>query len=92
MIEKSNAIRKLAQELITLPNVVTDIQDKSLSSVLEKNSSKIVTIAGKKFLEIVDESIPFDPRLPRISSLLFDRAKELERGCQSIRNAKSKTR
>jgi predicted ribosome quality control (RQC) complex YloA/Tae2 family protein len=90
VIAKSNAIRKLAQELITLPNAVTDIQDKSLSSVLEKNSSKIVTIAGKKFLEIVDESIPFESRLPKISSLLFDRAKELERGCQSIRIAKSK--
>jgi predicted ribosome quality control (RQC) complex YloA/Tae2 family protein len=90
VIEKSNAIRKLAQELMTLSNVVTDIQDKSLSSALEKNSSKIVTIAGRKFLEVVDESIPFDPRLPRTSSLLFDRAKELERGCQSIRNAKSK--
>ena len=90
VIEKSNAIRKLAQELMTLSNVMTDIQDKSLSSVLEKNSSKIVTIAGRKFLEVVDESIPFDPRLPRTSSLLFDRAKELERGCQSIRNAKSK--
>lgn len=90
VIEKSNAIRKLAQELMTLSNVVTDIQDKSLSSVLEKNSSKIVTIAGRKFLEVVDESIPFDPRLPRTASLLFDRAKELERGCQSIRNAKSK--
>ncbi|MGB7960769.1 MAG: NFACT RNA binding domain-containing protein, partial [Nitrososphaeraceae archaeon] len=90
VIEKSNAIRKLAQELMTLSNVVTDIQDKSLSSVLEKNSSKIVAIAGRKFLEVVDESIPFDPRLPRTSSLLFDRAKELERGCQSIRNAKSK--
>ncbi|MGB8643089.1 MAG: ribosome rescue protein RqcH [Nitrososphaeraceae archaeon] len=90
VIEKSNAIRKLAQELMTLSNVMTDIQDKSLSSVLEKNSSKIVAIAGRKFLEVVDESIPFDPRLPRTSSLLFDRAKELERGCQSIRNAKSK--
>lgn len=90
VIEKSNAIRKLAVELMALPNVMTDFQDKSLTSVLEKNSSKIVTIAGRKFLEIVDESIPFDPRLPRISSLLYDRAKELERGCQSIRNAKSR--
>ena len=90
VIEKSNAIRKLAQELMTLSNVVNDVQDKSLSSVLEKNSSKVDTIAGRKFLEVVDESIPFDPRLPRTSSLLFDRAKELERGCQSIRNAKSK--
>jgi predicted ribosome quality control (RQC) complex YloA/Tae2 family protein len=90
VIEKSNAIRKLAQELMTLSNVVTDTQDKSLSSALEKNCSKIVIIAGRKFLEVVDESVPFDPRLPRTSSLLFDRAKELERGCQSIRNAKSK--
>ncbi|MGH9950746.1 MAG: ribosome rescue protein RqcH, partial [Nitrososphaeraceae archaeon] len=90
VIEKSNAIRKLAQELMTLSNVVTDVQDKSLSSVLENNSSKVDTIAGRKFLEVFDESIPFDPRLPRTSSLLFDRAKELERGCQSIRNAKSK--
>jgi predicted ribosome quality control (RQC) complex YloA/Tae2 family protein len=90
VIEKSSAIRRLAQELMTLPDAVTDIEDKSLSAVLEKNSSKIVTIAGRKFLEIVDESIPFDPRLPRISSLLFDRAKELERGCESIKNAKSR--
>ena len=40
VIEKSNAIRKLAQELMTLSNVVTDIQDKSLSSA-----------SGKKLLE-----------------------------------------
>jgi predicted ribosome quality control (RQC) complex YloA/Tae2 family protein len=90
VIEKSNAVRKLAQELMILPNTATDIREKSLSSVLEKNSAKIVTVAGRKFLEVVDESIPFDPRLPRTSSILFDRAKELERGCQSIRNAKSR--
>jgi predicted ribosome quality control (RQC) complex YloA/Tae2 family protein len=90
VIEKSNTIRRLALDLMTLPNDMTDFQDKSLSSVLEKNSSNIVTISGRKFLEIDDESIPFDPRLPRMSSLLYDRAKELERGCQSIRNAKSR--
>jgi predicted ribosome quality control (RQC) complex YloA/Tae2 family protein len=90
VIEKSSAIRNLAQELMTLPNLETDIQDKSLSSILEKHSSEIVTIAGRRFLEILNESIPFDPQLPRTSSLLFDRAKELERGCQSIRSAKSR--
>ena len=90
VIEKSNAIRNLAQELKTLPDIVADDQYKSLSSVLEKSSSKIVTVAGRKFLEIADEAIPFDTRLARTSSLLFDRAKELERGCESIRNAKSR--
>ena len=90
VIEKSNSIRKLAQELMILPNIATDIHNQPLSPVLEKNSSKIVTIAGKEFLEIVNESIPFDPHLPKTSSLLFNRAKELERGCQSIRNAKSR--
>jgi hypothetical protein len=69
---------------------VTDIRDKSLTSILEKHSSEIVTVAGRKFLQVLNESVPFDPHLPRTSSLLFDRAKELERGCQSIRNAKSR--
>ena len=71
VIEKSNTIRKLAQELMILPNIATDIHNQPLSPVLEKNSSKIVTIAGKEFLEIVNESIPFDPHLPKTSSLLF---------------------
>ncbi|HZD34410.1 MAG TPA: ribosome rescue protein RqcH [Nitrososphaeraceae archaeon] len=90
VIEKSNAIRKLAQELMTLPTIVTDTQDKSLTSILEKHSSEIVKVAGRELLQVLNESIPFDPHLPRTSSLLFDRAKELERGCQSIRNAKSR--
>lgn len=90
VLSKSNQIRKLAHELMTFSNVMTNVQDTSFTRTLELNSSRIVTIGGRNFLEIGNESLPFDPRLPRMSSLLFDRAKELERGCLSIRNAKSK--
>src|ERR671919_675592 len=37
VIEKSNAIRNLAQELKILPDIVDDIQYKSLSSILRKH-------------------------------------------------------
>jgi predicted ribosome quality control (RQC) complex YloA/Tae2 family protein len=90
VLSKSNAIRKLAHDLMTSATIVNDAGDQSFTRTLEEHSSRIVTMGGRKFLEIGNESIPFDPRLPKMSSLLFDRAKELERGCQSIRNAKSK--
>jgi predicted ribosome quality control (RQC) complex YloA/Tae2 family protein len=91
VLSKSNAIRKLAHDFMasSITNV-NDTEDQSFIRTLEEHSSRIVTMGGRKFLEIENESIPFDPRLPKMSSLLFDRAKELERGCQSIRNAKSK--
>jgi predicted ribosome quality control (RQC) complex YloA/Tae2 family protein len=88
VIEKSNTIRNLARELMTFPDIVADAQYNLLSSVLEKSNSRIVSVAGRNFLEIADETIPFDSRLPKTSSLLFDRAKELERGGESIRDAK----
>jgi predicted ribosome quality control (RQC) complex YloA/Tae2 family protein len=90
VLSKANAIRKLAHELMSFSNTVTDIKDSSFTEILGSSSSKIIIIDGKKYLEIMNESVPFDSRLPRTSSLLFERAKELERGCQSIRNAKSR--
>ena len=60
VIEKSNTIRNLAQELKTFPDIVADTQYKLLSTILEKSSSRIVTVAGRNFLEKADETITYD--------------------------------
>ena len=45
---------------------------------------------GKKYLDIVEELIPLDQNLRKVSSLLYGRAKEMERGSETIDKARIK--
>ena len=91
VIGKANKIRKLASELMLLSyRGLNDLNSDPIKRLLSENSALIVTEKGLDYLEIVSERIPFEFNLPRMASLLFVRAKEMERGNQSIDQAKSK--
>ena len=93
VISKSSSIRKVASRIMsTLTNEhSTSIDNILLSESLSSEPANIVTVKGKKFLEVSGERVPVgSSSLAKISSLLFERAKELEKACYSIDVAKTK--
>ncbi len=93
VISKASVIRKIANDLmaISLGGINNNFDDDSLKEFLGSNSVLIIIEKGRKYLEVLGERVPTaDSSLAKISSLLFGRAKELERGCISIEDAKAK--
>ena len=86
VLTKSNMIRKLASDLMTIPS--SNAVD--LENTLDRNSSKLILEKGKKYLSIGEELIPFDDNVRKVSSLLYVRAKEMERGSETIDKARLK--
>lgn len=86
VLTKSNMIRKLASDLMTIPS--SNAVD--LENALDRNSSKLILEKGKKYLSIGEELIPFDDNVRKVSSLLYVRAKEMERGSETIDKARLK--
>ncbi|MFB5600776.1 MAG: ribosome rescue protein RqcH [Nitrososphaeraceae archaeon] len=86
VLSKSTSLRKLASELMysSSSNIF------ELENLLKKHSAKIVLEKGKKYLNIMEEQMPIEDSLPKLSSNLFIRAKELERGSEKIDNLRSK--
>jgi Tfp pilus assembly protein PilZ len=56
--------------------------------MLQTNSAAIVNERGIKYLEVVGERIHLNSNLPKVSSMLYERAKEMERGNTSIEETK----
>ncbi|MFZ0357744.1 MAG: NFACT family protein, partial [Nitrososphaeraceae archaeon] len=80
VITRSQNLRRVAHELMNLSSMgVEDMNDSTVRSLLEKNDSKIVKENGITYLNIENERIKFESSIPKSSSLLFSRAKELER-------------
>jgi len=93
VISKSNTIRKIASELMALSYSGAHAFDEGrVKELLAANCAYVITEKGVKFLEVVNERIRLDDNnnLPKIASLLFGRAKEMERGSASIEEAKSR--
>jgi predicted ribosome quality control (RQC) complex YloA/Tae2 family protein len=93
VISKATAIRKIAGELMAISRdgVIYNIDDVPVREFLTANSASIIIDKGRKYLEVLDERVPIgESTFARISSSLFVRAKELERGCISIEDAKAK--
>ncbi len=94
VISKSNTIRKIASELMALSYSGAHAFDEGrVKELLAANCVYVITEKGVKFLEVVNERIRLDNNnnnLPKIASLLFERAKEMERGSASIEEAKSR--
>ncbi len=86
VLSKSNSIRSLASDLMNIS--ITDRNE--LNGLLNKHSSILITEKGKKYLDIVEELIPLDDNLRKVSSLLYERAKEMERGSETIDRARIK--
>jgi predicted ribosome quality control (RQC) complex YloA/Tae2 family protein len=86
VLSKSNSIRNLASDLMNIS--ITEMGE--LNGLLNKHSSILITEKGKKYLDIVEELIPLDDNLRKVSSLLYERAKEMERGSETIDKARIK--
>ncbi|MFL6491866.1 MAG: ribosome rescue protein RqcH [Nitrososphaera sp.] len=86
VIQKAAAIRKLASELMALSYRRTD----EIADLLAANSASLVTEKGIKYIEVADEQVEMQPNLAKVSSMLFARAKEMERGNASIEEARAK--
>jgi predicted ribosome quality control (RQC) complex YloA/Tae2 family protein len=93
VIAKAAVIRKIANDLmaISLEGINNTFDDDSMKEFLAANSALIVIDKGRKYLEVLGERVPTaDSSFAKISSLMFERAKELERGCISIEDAKAR--
>ncbi|MGD1838739.1 MAG: ribosome rescue protein RqcH [Nitrososphaeraceae archaeon] len=83
---KSKSIRNLA--LALMANGKYD--KNNIHLLLDTYESKLIQNKGKYYIKIFDELIPFNINLPKTSSLLYIRAKELERGNESIEQKRKK--
>lgn len=88
VIQKSAAIRKLAEELMELSYRNPD--DGKIHDALAANSASMVKEKGMKYVEIAGEQVEMQPNLAKVSSMLFARAKEMERGNASIEESRIK--
>lgn len=88
VMQKSASIRRLADQLMALSYQNPD--DGKIHNVLAANSASIVKEKGVKYIEVAGEQVEMQPSLAKVSSMLFGRAKEMERGNASIEEARSK--
>jgi predicted ribosome quality control (RQC) complex YloA/Tae2 family protein len=86
VIQKAAAIRKLASELMALSYRRTD----EIADLLAANTASLVTEKGIKYIEVAGEQVEMQPNLAKVSSMLFARAKEMERGNASIEESRAK--
>lgn len=93
VIIRSQNLRRVAHELMKLSSMGTeDMNDSTVRTLLENNDSEIVKENGITYLNIENERIKFESSIPKFSSLLFSRAKELERGAINIDKASEELR
>jgi predicted ribosome quality control (RQC) complex YloA/Tae2 family protein len=86
VLKKAAAIRKLAGELMALSYRGSDV----IADLLAANSASLVTEKGIQYIEVAGEQVKMQPSLAKASSMLFARAKEMERGNASIEEARGK--
>jgi predicted ribosome quality control (RQC) complex YloA/Tae2 family protein len=88
VISKSQSLRNVAHELMKLSSMgIQDVNDNAVKTVLKNNDSKIVHENGLAYLDHLNERVKLEQSIPKLSSLLFSRAKELERGAINIDKA-----
>lgn len=85
VLGKAAKIRKLAGELMAAPH-----GEGELEKILSENSAAVVSEKGVKYVQVAGENIELQKNLAKLSSLLFARAKEMERGNASIEEARAK--
>jgi len=85
VLKKAEAIRKLAGELMQASYTQGKLDD-----ILSANSASIVSDKGVKYVQVAGETMQLQDNLAKLSSLLFGRAKEMERGNASIEEARAK--
>jgi predicted ribosome quality control (RQC) complex YloA/Tae2 family protein len=88
VILKSAVIRKLADEFMAISYQNPD--DGKIHDALAANSAAMIKEKGVKYVEVAGQQVEMQANLAKVSSMLFARAKELERGSASIEEARSK--
>jgi predicted ribosome quality control (RQC) complex YloA/Tae2 family protein len=86
VLQKAAAIRRLAGELMAVSYRGSD----EIADVLANNSASLVTEKGVSYIQVAGEQVEMHPSLAKASSMLFARAKEMERGNASIEEAHAK--
>ncbi|MDQ4072864.1 MAG: NFACT family protein [Thermoproteota archaeon] len=93
VISKSTKLREFALFLKKQPDHIVDRGNKNIEKIFNDYNIKISSIKGKSYMEIEDEKVPVDLEnlsLPKLSSSLFNIAKEKERGLVTIENSQTK--
>jgi predicted ribosome quality control (RQC) complex YloA/Tae2 family protein len=85
VLQKAEAIRKLAGGLMQ-----ASYSGGKLEDVLLANSAAIVSDKGVRYVQVAGETIELQDNLAKLSSMLFGRAKEMERGNATIEEARAK--
>lgn len=88
VLQKAAAIRKLAGALMAIS--YNDPSDAAIHGALTSNEAQVVAEKGVKYVEVAGERVQLQQNLARQSSMLFERAKEMERGNASIEEARAK--
>jgi predicted ribosome quality control (RQC) complex YloA/Tae2 family protein len=91
VIAKAHVIRKVAGELMSIPYEGQDIElYEPFMKLVQEKLVNIFDHKGTRYLEVAGEEIEFQRNPARMSSMLFQRAKDLERGISSIDAARSR--
>ncbi|MEM3160261.1 MAG: ribosome rescue protein RqcH [Nitrososphaera sp.] len=85
VMQKAEAIRRLAGALMQASYTQGKLDD-----ILSANSASIVSDKGVKYVQVAGEAVQFQDNLAKLSSMLFGRAKEMERGNAAIEEARAK--
>src|ERR671913_526856 len=91
VISKAHTIRKIASELMSMHYEGPDLMvNSAFNKLIEEKSVNIFSAKGIKYLEVAGESLELHQNPAKVSSMLFQRAKEMERGLSSIEQSKAK--
>jgi len=75
------------------PPIGSENHDQPIYNILNDFDVKILSLKGNDYLEIMGEKVPLDKgniNIPKISSRLFNVAKEMERGLINIETSRAK--
>lgn len=88
---KALTIREIARELMSIPYEGPDpMTSNSFLKLIEEKSVKVFSSKGIRYLEVAGENIQLQQNPAKMSSMLFERAKDMERGLSSIEQSKAK--
>lgn len=87
VLQKAAAIRQLAGALMAAAPYGSE---SALQEALAANSAQIVSDKGAKYVVVAGERVEMQQNPAKLSSMLFARAKEMERGNASIEEARAR--
>lgn len=91
VIDKARIIREVAMELMSMPYIGSEIlASDTFNKLIEEKSVNVFNSKGTTYLEVAGENVELQENPARIASVLFQRAKDMERGLSTIEEAKAR--